>query len=853
MNSFIRLDSVTKHYHTTLALDSVCLEFPKTGMIFIKGKSGCGKTTLLNILGGLDANSSGTVFCGGKDTRCFNTRKWDDYRNRLTGFIFQDYNLIDGLTVSQNIELVLDIQDELTNAHSKQKRIEETLSFVGLDGFASRKVIELSGGQRQRVAIARAIAKQSQVILADEPTGNLDSESGKTVLSLLKEVSKTRLVIIVTHDISSATTYGDRIITIADGKLIDDILIEERNHLYSISVSDTTNQKLFVISNKPLKIAKEKLSSWMIANEGKYECSIDVQKHHPSPQNDATTDENTSNIAVKSRRLPRFKKIHLAKLNLSQKKIRLAITAAMFSLTLSLLLVVSFVLMYDRTETISRYLASQNINEVYLYKNNSYENLFFETKSNNISKGEQHSKELSTLFPSFSVIPRMNISTLALENDSRYRYAFDIALALTDLPNILGRELTAGRFPQNGGEIAITDYVANIMLQDNEIVGKSVKVDNIFDSVVVGIIKTDYVEKQIAIKARLNDLNEFEQFDMYNIYQFAVAGIDLRNKMIEQSQSLTLPKSNFFISGMETLYMRSSVNYSPLSMLNSESLLAGRMPRNYNEILISQSFAQFNQLSETNFGELYKYEYLDIYDEFYGNTYIDSINLADYFPDGINIVGIYDYENIDYGYMPDALISNDKFYAISESYFTYYGLYDFALTTEGVDVGSLTKIADENGFRFNEPAIFKIYQFQGIIESLSSVIIIIFSVIMLITIFMLSTYISNNIKVNTKKIGVLKAIGVITQDIASIFLIEAVAISVISFVIASGFVVAFIYFVNAHYITQVAGHSFDYLYWNWKMVVPIFLIAIGLSIAAATLPLRSLAKKKPVEVIRADI
>lgn len=151
---------------------------------------------------------------------------------------------------------------------------------------------------------------------------------------------------------------------------------------------------------------------------------------------------------------------------------------------------------------------------------------------------------------------------------------------------------------------------------------------------------------------------------------------------------------------------------------------------------------------------------------------------------------------------------------------------------------------------FSEPAIERVYVFQETIKLLIEIILVAFSVILLVTIFMLSTYISNNIKVNSKKIGVLKAIGVTTRDVASIFLVEAIIISVVSFLLSLAYSQIFIYYVNIHFVKQIQGHKLEYIYWNLGMTLIMFILAIGLSVAAATFPLLKLSKKKPVENIR---
>ncbi len=198
------------------ALKGIDLKFGENGLVFILGRSGSGKSTLLNLMGGLDNVTEGEIILDGVSSETFTARDYDNYRSSYLGFIFQDYNLLPELSIEDNISLGVEVTGK------KLKNIEEILKQVGLEGMEKRKPRELSGGQCQRVAIARAIAKDPKIIFADEPTGALDEETGEKILHLLKELSKEKLVIVVTHDREFAKEYGDRIIELSDGKIISD-------------------------------------------------------------------------------------------------------------------------------------------------------------------------------------------------------------------------------------------------------------------------------------------------------------------------------------------------------------------------------------------------------------------------------------------------------------------------------------------------------------------------------------------------------------------------------------------------------------------------------------------------------
>ena len=181
---------------TVKALDDVSVKFPETGMVFLLGRSGSGKSTLLNVAGGLDKPDGGEVIVKGRSSKNFSAADFDSYRNTFVGFVFQEYNILNEFTIEQNIALALQLQ----NKPNDKKAVNDLLKLVDLEGYGKRKPNTLSGGQKQRVAIARALIKNPEIIMADEPTGALDSNTGKQVLDTLKKLSETKLVIVVSHD-----------------------------------------------------------------------------------------------------------------------------------------------------------------------------------------------------------------------------------------------------------------------------------------------------------------------------------------------------------------------------------------------------------------------------------------------------------------------------------------------------------------------------------------------------------------------------------------------------------------------------------------------------------------------------
>ncbi len=220
----LELRHITKSYKTgdfkQVALNNVSLKFRKNEFVMILGPSGSGKTTLLNIIGGLDRYDSGDLIINNKSTKKFKDKNWDAYRNACVGFVFQNYNLISHISVYKNVEMALTLSG--TKTSKKKKMVMDALKKVGLERHANKKPSQLSGGQMQRVAIARALVNNPDIILADEPTGALDSKTSVKIMNLIKEIAKDKLVIMVTHNDELAKRYANRTIKLKDGNIISD-------------------------------------------------------------------------------------------------------------------------------------------------------------------------------------------------------------------------------------------------------------------------------------------------------------------------------------------------------------------------------------------------------------------------------------------------------------------------------------------------------------------------------------------------------------------------------------------------------------------------------------------------------
>lgn len=340
----LELKQLTKIYQTkggseTKALDGVSVSFGETGLVFLLGKSGSGKSTMLNLAGGLDEPTGGEIVVMGKSSQNFSESDFDSYRNTFVGFVFQEYNVLDEFTVKENVALALELQGKTKSDDKVRKILEE----VELGEFAKRKPNTLSGGQKQRVAIARALVKEPRIILADEPTGALDSETGKQIFETLKKLSQTRLVIVVSHDREFAETYGDRIIELKDGRIVSDV---------------SRTDGVVSPAEKPEEISPEemfaKVSAFLRSGEGEtYEDFLRATRTVGSsafaPTEASTPKEYDGNETVLIRsRLSAKKALKMGVSNLKLKPFRLIMTILLSVVSFILFGLFSTIMLYDK-------------------------------------------------------------------------------------------------------------------------------------------------------------------------------------------------------------------------------------------------------------------------------------------------------------------------------------------------------------------------------------------------------------------------------------------------------------------------------------------------------------------------
>lgn len=473
----LRKEYSNKKGVVTKALDDVSLNFPEKGMIFILGKSGSGKSTLLNVCGGLDKADSGEIIIKGKSSKEFSGPDFDSYRNTYVGFVFQEYNVLDEFSVEENIGLALELQ----NKKRDKEVIDKILSDVDMTNFASRKPNTLSGGQKQRVAIARALVKDPEIIMADEPTGALDSKTGQQVFDTLKKLSKDKLVIVISHDRDFAEQYADRIIELKDGKIISDQTRMEED-------SDAKNVRFYgtdtVCVSNGAEITDEDLQSIKkFLNRSGGSAVISTSRTHIAQMKEDRPEINVGSFEnIKEQpqpksyeqqklirsHLPLKHAVKMGANSLKSKPIRLAFTLFLSIIAFVLFGLASTLMLFDgKKTTVETFVDSDDpyiiLSKGYYGRYVSYFDDVIDWESKDYEKLEtkytlDEYKSLSTKYPGAIAVGSLwgRIESIRLPQYGEQYYTNDIRKAILTNDNI---EMTYGVRPTAKDEIAISDFI----------------------------------------------------------------------------------------------------------------------------------------------------------------------------------------------------------------------------------------------------------------------------------------------------------------------------------------------------------------------------------------------------------
>ena len=469
------------------ALDGVTLNFSEKGMVFLLGKSGSGKSTLLNVCGGLDSPTDGEIIVKGRSSKSFSQSDFDSYRNTFIGFIFQEYNILNEFTVEDNIALALELQ----NKPKDKAAVEKLLEQVDLVGFAKRKPNTLSGGQKQRIAIARALIKNPEIIMADEPTGALDSATGKQVFETLKKLSLEKLVIVVSHDRDFAEQYGDRIIELKDGKVISDISKTKDSETALTKNISALGDILCVKKGSSLddndfeqiKSFLKNTSNDVIITSGEKQVSEFKKANRITDDGEREVFKDTKPVETKKYRpedskfirskLPLRHAIKIGLSGLKSKHVRLFFTVLLCTCSFIMFSLLSTMMLYNNEATFKETLQNMNKSMVKVskeyriqedwYYHGELQSTGYSTRDAKFSTAEMNELKAvygNDIFSGVNVSLNYNVRTAG----SKYYKNEIMTLAFMDSSNSLYSTIN-GTYPIADDEILISSYTASVLCE----------------------------------------------------------------------------------------------------------------------------------------------------------------------------------------------------------------------------------------------------------------------------------------------------------------------------------------------------------------------------------------------------
>jgi len=891
-----------------VALDKVSLKFPETGMVFLLGKSGSGKSTLLNLLGGLDGYNGGEIIIKGVSSKEFKQKHFDSYRNTYVGFIFQEYNVLDDFTVGANIALAIELQ----NRKASDSEVNEILKEVDLEGFGARKPNELSGGQKQRVAIARALVKKPQIIMADEPTGALDSNTGRAIFDTLKKLSKNKLVIVVSHDREFAETYADRIIELADGRVISDVEldngteeIKEELIFEGNTVNVPARYHITEEDRKAINEYIEKLGSSANINLG---TKLSNRRFKPTDQSKISATDTVFNL-IKSK-LPFKNAFKIGASSLKHKKIRLVITILLSCISFGLFGLADTFGAYNHINTCTNSLIDTGFEYVATAKSKHIGegiDSYWRDYGYNLSNADLDEIAHNTSVKMHGVyVPQnseldfskhINPEIKLTETDYSVYSTYFSGFAEINESTIadMGFKLLAGSLPDGTkNEIAISEYVfeifkkasysdgAVVTLLDGkqgylyneiktyeDIIGKKIKLSET-EYTVTAVIDTNFnLERYIKLTEKkeyqsnadqLVDMllySEFSSSSRYSYASIAMVGDGLLNKMISERPPMTQITEGYisFYSndmGVDSRYLAklSDIGGEKILWLNGEKTALGEK-----EIIATTDC-------------LYRYsEDAVISSENYDEYYTKMLEGKTDFSASMNIFSEGEHKNEE-GYKLVGVIVTDEgksklesTVVCSDSLFTTFAdskenIYEFsvgAMPEEKEDVRNLVSYCyrEDSDIRYQiqNSVTFELDSINEALKMMSKVFLYIGLGFALFAALMLANFIGTSISYKKQEIGILRAIGSRSNDVFRIFFAESFIIAMINFLLSAIGVGVVTAIINSVIRNQL-GLLITVLTFGPRQILLLFAVSIFVAFTASFFPVKRIASKKPIDAIR---
>lgn len=815
----IKLVNINKYYKSGSenyhALRDINLEFGDSGMHFIHGKSGSGKSTLLNVLGGIDKYDSGDLIIDNVSTADFSRKDFNTYRNTYIGFVFQEFNVLKGLNVYENIALSLELQH--MNIKKNHDRIQEIIDKVGLTGLEKRMMNQISGGQRQRVAIARALIKNPRVIIADEPTGNLDSKNSKMVMDLLKELSKDHLIIVVTHSDTLAHKYADRIIDIKDGAVI----------------KDTGNTK-----------ATEK------------------------------------DLVLKPVRVPVKTSLTLSLKSIFKNKMRFAVMILLFALSLTFAGVVVNLSLADTTKVYSEYQNEfgnfvLNINKKYLSRGFESTTAFFDYElteyQNKYNKNEE--SYIKVLKGMDYYIPIDENAT----NEDPFWTNYIQRIHLYDAKILENFEFLYGKHTNARNSVTITDYLADNLIFQNyfgsavetreDLIGAEIRTDNMNDPFIIrGIIKTNYED---FFDRDLNDSKVWSSFQDNLVFY---------SSMFTNSEKYAAIYSSYNIEEIYEDVIFDLINKKGICndvKITTYDKATGTVhakdgkeptepePGQPTQIAVTTGFLKQATGLDGTVDELFNKIYFEVtYEQSVGNLKTDYMYATVYLnairrvPTSLSCVITDIIEDDEVAIYTPSLDKTPLFTRILSA---SHGDGGFATLIVQEDPENTEQVILTNSATYREmiednilisnQAFQKVLLVDDFINNNLWLFVGIFFVFCLFSVLLIFNFVIINIKNSTRDIGIYMSLGLSGFRISLIYLFQVIIMGICSFILAAIAVIVFLIALDIRF-TAMAAVNLTIINITSIGMIAILAIALVVPISAVIIPLLNLSRKHPVDIIK---
>ncbi len=897
-----------KHGVPVRAIDRVSLTLPEHGMVFLLGKSGSGKSTLLNLLGGLDRYDGGDILVAGKSTRDFRQVHFDSYRNTYVGFIFQEYNLLDEFSVGANIALAIELQGR----RAENEEINAILHEVDLAGYGNRRTNELSGGQKQRVAIARALVKQPKIIMADEPSGALDEATGRSVFETLKKLSAERLVVVVSHDREFAETYGDRIIELADGRVIDDRTVE--------TVAEDGDKAPLTYTDEGIEIAPD----YELTEEDRLAINAYLRAHRggkltPTQKGarrfaataaagetkDETPKTETQPSAdgfrlIKSR-LPLRSAFRIGASALGHKRVRLVFTILLSVIAFVLFGLSDTVASYNHVRTATnsimdsgiRYASFAKTVKQYDYYNSGY-NM---TKEELAQVREETGLSLVAVYDTnedLSFNEQYNAEEVKeLGYQLRAERFTNFAEIAEESMRGMGYELITGRIPDGQkDEIAISDYIFEVfrlggyaapdsqsyeeIKTEADMLGKTLVLgDTAYE--VVGVYDTKFdFERYALLREDINDLSpadaltyfvlmsEFTYEIEYGFTAVAYVGEGFLAHYLEKHPHRPPLRSQLWFGGKAyeedatvlDAWFDTVIPYSEALPENAVFFEEGKTSLAAGEIVVPLFAISIwnHEISQTYTPEQIV-EYLRADPQIDAQYWEEDGKLPSEKP--FRIVG---YIPIPEGEWTEAEKRDGRLLYCADEDFAFltedHGLYAYAVAPMPVGRGEVERLVrysvdESRDFRYElqNGVCYELSVISELLALLGDVFLWIGVFFALFAALLFSNFIGTSVAYKKQEIGILRAIGSRSNDVFRIFFAESFIIAMINFVISAIGTAALAALINSG-LRESSGLLITVLSFGVRQIALLFLISVGVAFLASFLPVRRIAAKRPIDAIR---